>query len=138
MPVEFHNNSVRCIEALDDACLQFLDEAGSELESQTQRRQTRVDTGQTKGAWTHVVDSGEKVCTVGNTLENSIWEEFGTGEFALAGNGRKGGWWYKDRDTGEWRFTMGKTPLRPLHGAFTACKAMIIKRAEQVLKGRMG
>ena len=137
--VEFQDFSFKVKDAIDDAVLQFLEEAGSELESQTKRNQTRVDSGETKGQWTHVVDESKHVCTVGNPLENAIWEEFGTGEYALEGNGRKGGWWYqdKDTDTGEWHFTTGKTPLRPLHTAFVNTKAKIIRRAEQVLKGRM-
>jgi hypothetical protein len=135
--VEFQDFSVQVKDALDDAVLQFLEEAGSELEAQTKRNQTRVDSGETKGQWTHVVDESKQICTVGNPLENAIWEEFGTGEYALEGNGRKGGWWYQDKDTGKWHFTTGKTPLRPLHTAFERTKAKIIRRAEQVLKGRM-
>ena len=135
--VEFQDFSVQVKDALDDAVLQFLEEAGSELEAQTKRNQSRVDSGQTKGAWTHVVNESEQTCTVGNPLENAIWEEFGTGEYALEGNGRKGGWIYQDKDTGEWHYTEGKTPLRALYNAFTANRNKIIRMAEQVLKGRM-
>lgn len=135
--VQFTDNSMEVKAALDDAVRQFLEEAGSEMESQAMRNQTRVDTGQTKGAWTHIVDEGAKEVTIGNPLENAIWEEFGTGEYSLKG-GRKGGWRYQDKKTGEWHFTRGKTPLRPLHTAFTTTKSKIIRRAEQILKGRMG
>ena len=138
MAVEFHDFSIKCVDALEEAVLQYLEEAGSEIESQVKRNQTRVDTGQTKNQWTHVVDESKQECIVGNPLENAIWEELGTGEYALKGNGRKGGWYYQDKDTGEWHFTMGKTPLRPLHTAFVNSKAKLIRRAEQVLKGKMG
>ena len=137
MSVEFQDFSMKVKGAMDDAVLQFLEEAGAELEAQTKRNQTRVDSGETKGQWTHVVDEAKQTCTVGNPLENAIWEEFGTGEYALEGNGRKGGWWYQDKDTGEWHYTEGKTPLRALHTAFVNTKGKIIRRAEQVLKGRM-
>ena len=135
MAVEFQDFSMEVKAALDDAVEQFLEEAGSEMESQTMRNQTRVDTGQTKGAWTHIVE--DKKVTIGNPLENAIWEEFGTGEYSIKG-GRKGGWVYMDKRTGKFYKTRGKTALRPLHNAFTASKGKIIRRAEQILKGRMG
>lgn len=136
MSVQFKDNSMAVKAALNDAVLQYLHEAAGELEAQTKRNQTRVDTGQTKGGWTHVVDESNLEATVGNPLENAIWEEFGTGEYALEGNGRKGGWKYKDAK-GEWHFTRGKTPLRAFHTAYTNLKPKLIKRAEQVLKGQM-
>ena len=135
MAVQFTDNSMEVKSALDSAIEQFLEEAGGELESQAMRNQTRVDTGQTKGGWTHIVE--DKKVTIGNPLENAIWEEFGTGEYSIKG-GRKGGWVYRDKRTGKFYKTRGKTALRPLHNAFTANKSKIIRRAEQILKGRMG
>ena len=135
MAVEFQDFSMEVKAALEGAVEQFLEEAGSEMESQTMRNQTRVDTGQTKGGWTYVVE--DKKVTIGNPLENSLWEEFGTGEYSIKG-GRKGGWVYRDKRTGKFYKTRGKTALRPLHNAFTANKSKIIRRAEQILKGRMG
>lgn len=134
--VQFHDYSMQVKAAIEEAAIQFLHEAGGELEAQTKRNQTRVDTGQTKGDWTHVVDESNLEATVGNPLENAIWEEFGTGEHSLEGNGRKGGWKYKD-EQGEWHFTRGKLPLRPFYKAYIKLKPKLIKRAEQVLKGTM-
>ena len=136
MSVQFHDYSMHVKAALEEAAIQYLHEAAGELEAQTKRNQSRVDTGQTKGGWTYVVDESKLEATVGNPLENAIWEEFGTGEYALEGNGRKGGWKYKDAK-GEWHFTRGKTPLRAFHKAYTSLKPKLIKRAEQVLKGKM-
>ena len=132
--VEFQDFSVQVKDALDDAVIAFLEEAGSELESQTKRNQTRVDSGETKGQWTHVVDESKHVCTVGNPLENAIWEEFGTGEYALEGNGRKGGWAYQD-EKGDWYFTHGKKPSRAFFKAYTALKSKIINHIQNSLKG---
>lgn len=42
------------------------------------------------------MDESAQVATVGNPLQNAIWEEFGTGEYALEGDGRKTPWRYKD------------------------------------------
>ena len=59
-----------------------------------------------------------------------------TGEYAANGDGRKGGWRYKD-DSGDWHFTRGKKPNRTLMRAFTAKKSAIINRAKQVFGERM-
>ena len=60
----------------------------------------------------------------------------GTGEYALNGDGRKGGWVYKD-DKGEFHFTFGKTPLRPFFTAMTKLKPKLEKMAAQKLKGKL-
>ena len=96
MSVEFEDNSVRVKAAMSDAVNQWLREASGELESQV-KRNTRVDTGQLKNSWTHNVDESAQEAKVGSPLENAIWEEFGTGQYALNGDGRKTAWTYKDR-----------------------------------------
>lgn len=132
MSVEFQDFSIQVKEALDDKALIFLEEAASEIESAA-KRGSRVDSGQLKGSWTHLVDEGAHEATVGSPLQNAIWEEFGTGEYAAAGDGRKGGWSYKD-DAGDWHHTRGKTPNRTLQKAFDSKKAAIIRRAKQIFK----
>ena len=133
--VEFHDNTIAVTDAIKGAAIAFLKEAAGELQSQTQRN-TRVDTGQTKGAWDYKVDESKLEAIVGNPLENAIWEEMGTGEYAQNGNGRKGGWSYKD-DHGDWHHTFGKKPERTFDKAYKGLKPKIIKRAEQVLKGKL-
>lgn len=134
--VKFEDYSVKVKGVLEEAAIAYLHEAAGELEAQTKRNQTRVGTGQTKGQWTYVVDEDKLQATIGNPLENAIWEEFGTGEYALNGDGRKGGWVYKD-DKGEFHFTFGKTPLRPFFTAFTKLKPKLEKMAAQKLKGKL-
>lgn len=129
----FKDNSLKVKKAIAQACEQWLEEASGELASQTRRRQTRVDTGDTKGSWTHKVIS-DREAVVGNPLENAIWEEFGTGEYALNG-GRKGGWVYKSPKDGKFHRTYGKTPLRPLYKAYNATKGKLKKSMEAKLKG---
>ena len=133
--VKVENFSLQVINALDDAVIEYLHEAGSTLQRQAANN-TRIGTGETAGKWDYVVDENKGVCTIGNPLQNAIWEEFGTGEYALAGNGRKGGWHYQD-EKGKWHHTYGKTPTRALHNAYVAKKDAIIRRAEQVIKGRL-
>lgn len=127
--VIFEDNNIKLQEVMGERIFQALEEAAGELESQV-KRNTRVDTGQTKNSWQHRVTgsmmTGQHVATVGSPLENAIWEEFGTGEHALKGDGRKGGWFYEDEE-GVGHFTYGKKPSRALHNAVTTKKAKLVK-----------
>lgn len=133
--VKFEDFSVQVKGAIDDAVMQYLHEAAGELVSQT-ARSSPVDTGELKNSWNYNIDEGKQEAKVGSPIENAIWNEFGTGEFALEGNGRKGGWKYKD-DHGDWHFTRGKAPQRTFKKSYDALKPKLIKRAEQVLKGKL-
>lgn len=131
--VEFKDFSIEVKNAIDSNINAVLEECAGELESQA-KRNTRVDTSKTKNSWKHHIDDEKHVATIGNPEENSIWEEFGTGEYALKGNGRKGGWTYKD-EKGNWHHTMGKTPTRAFWNAFTSLKNKIISHIQESLKG---
>lgn len=133
MSVEFHDFTTKVLDAMDDTINAVLEECAGELESAA-KQNTRVDTSQTKNNWRHYVDDAKHEAVIGNPLENAIWEEFGTGEHALHGNGRKGGWTYVD-EKGEGHFTRGKKPSRAFHHAFTNLKNPIIKRIQEALKG---
>lgn len=133
MSVEFHDFTIKVIGAMDDRINAVLEECAGELESAA-KRNTRVDTSQTKNNWRHYVDDAKHEATIGNPLENAIYEELGTGEYALKGNGRKGGWFYVD-EKGEGHYTHGKKPSRAFHHAFTSLKKPIINRIQEALKG---
>ena len=134
MSIEFIDNSDKVQAMLEEALIAGLHDAGSIIMSQT-KQNSRVATGQTKNAWDYVVDEGEMTATIGNPEENAIWEEFGTGEYALECKGRKGGWFYKD-EKGEGHFTYGKKPMRMLHNAFVTKKNTVIKAFEQHIKDK--
>ena len=148
MSVQFQDFSIQVNEALDEKAVQFLEEAASEIESAA-RRNSRKDGGQLKGSWNHQVNESAKEAKVGSPLENAIWEEFGTGEYAAHGDGRKGGWYIPaDKLTAkakskmrkvtikgkDFYHTYGKTPNRTLQRAFEGTKAAIIRRAKQIFK----
>ena len=139
MSVEFTDNTARFKTALSGAVFGFLQEAGGEIKSQTQRN-SRVNTGQTKGSYEYVVDStgNEAVLSVGSDYENAIWEEFGTGEFALHGDGRKGGWAYKSKKDGKFYHTYGKKPNQPLTRAFQTVSPKIKRQFANVIKQKLG
>lgn len=155
MSVEFVDNSVKCKNMIGGSCVAWLYEACGELEAQVKRNSKRV-TGGTAGSFGYMVDETSMNGYVGSNMENAIWEEFGTGEYALDGNGRKGGWWIKvgngrnqiplatakrygwvkvRRDQNgnlTYVFTKGKKPKRPLFKAFTSLKSRLVRRAEEV------
>ena len=131
--VEFVDNSIEVKDAINDAVIAWLYEASGELESQV-KRNTAVDSGQLKGSWAYKVQESDYKSVVGSPLENAIWEEFGTGEYALSGNGRKTPWKYQDRH-GNWHTTRGKRAKRALHNAFESTKQKIKKSLENHLKG---
>lgn len=78
-----------------------------------------VNTGEMRDKIDHKVEtSGSKVIgKVGSPNEHAIYVEFGTGEFAFNGMGRKGGWVYKAPD-GHFYFTRGMKPQPFLLPAF--------------------
>lgn len=131
--VEFIDNSAKVKAALDKSIIAFFHEVGGEIVSQAARR-TRVDTSQLKGSWDYIIDEGTKTVTIGSPEQNAIWEEFGTGMYALKGDGRKTPWKYKHPKYG-WVTTHGKTPQRMLFNAWEASKGKVEKQLQKVLKG---
>lgn len=160
--VEFQDFSVQVKGAMHDAVIAALHTVASELMSQAIRNTAtgKINNGsRTKGAWKYVVDESKLEATVGNTEENAIWEEFGTGEYALEGKGRRGGWYIpigdgegmisqqvvdayhmtviSGKDKKKFAYTTGKKPKRMLHNAFVENKAKLIRLAEDIIKERL-
>lgn len=129
--IKFKDNRLIVEERMSTLIGKILLEVAAELVSQTARN-TKVDTGQTKNSWAANVKedpNGKSVATIGSPLQNAIWEEFGTGEYALEGNGRKGGWYYVD-EKGKGHFTHGKKPRRPFWKAYTTLKPRLIQHMQ--------
>ena len=164
MSVEFINNSVKVKAALDDACIAYLHEAAGELEAQTKRNSRPVKYGRhdVKNSWSYRVDKSNLTAQIGSPLEAAFWEELGTGEHALNKDGRKGWWVYVEGNDTQSRSqkyytkeeairaaailksqgldahaTNGVEANRPLFKAFNSLKSALIRRAEEVLKGRV-
>lgn len=159
MSVQFEDNSIQVKRAMDQALVAALHEVAGEVVSRTQRDSTvgKVGGGQTKGSWRYTLNESKLEATIGNPLENAIWEEFGTGEYALEGKGRKGGWYIPigngsgeiseavvdayhmkvvyGEDGKKFAHTKGKPPKRTFRNTYESMKAAIIRRFEQALKG---
>ena len=149
--MKFEDFSMQVKGAIDEAIMQYLNGASGELVSQTARN-SPTDQGQLKNSWNYNVDEGNQESKIGSPLENAIWNEFGTGEYALEGNGRKGGWYVPEEELSEkakskmqkrivkdnvYYFTKGKKPKRTFKKSYDALKPKLVKLAEDVMKGRL-
>ena len=131
MDIIFKDYTDDVIKAIEKLGIEWLEEASGELEAQV-KRNTVVDTGKTKGSWNHKVDNKKLEAYVGSNYENAIWEEFGTGIFALGGNGRKTPWTYKDEKG--FHKTKGKKARRPLQNALNQKESEIIEMLKRKLR----
>lgn len=160
--VEFKDFSLKVNELIEEKAIQFLHEASGELVAKAADN-SRHDTGQLMQSWDYQIDKSKLQSQVGSPLENAIWEEFGTGEYAVEGKGRKGYWVYVKgssssssstsystksytlkqakqimrilREQGlEAYYTKGKKPNHTLEKSFKANKNKIIARANQIFK----
>ena len=163
--VNFKDFSMEVSAELDETAIAFLHEAAAEIESQAKRTcKMEDDAGKRlKGSYANTVDEGSRTATVGTPLEEGFWEEWGTGEYAAHGDGRKG-WWvfirgqasqgggqsYKTQEEAEEAaaflrrvkgldavVTNGRPPNYTLERAFEAKQAWARDRLSDMLKERM-
>ena len=133
MSVIFKDFSDELIAKINDLGVNWLEEASGEIEAQT-KQNTKVDTGKTKGSWEHVVHEHKLEAEVGSRYKNALWEELGTGIYALHGDGRKTKWVYKNPKDGKFYTTVGKKPRRALHYAYQSKKNLIIDEIRRRFK----
>lgn len=132
MSVEFKDFSRIVLQKIQETGETFLEEVGGEVEAQT-KQNTKVDTGKTKGSWEHIVNAEKMEVQIGSRYKNALWEELGTGIYALNGDGRKNKWVYRTPD-GKFHTTVGKKPRRALYRAYTSKKNAIIREARRRFK----
>lgn len=95
--VKFEDHSEEVKVTLTDAIIAWLHEVGGEVASQATRncQLKKADVGvDLPGGYKYELNEEELTATVGNPYEAVYWEEFGTGEYALHHDGRKGWWVY--------------------------------------------
>ena len=126
----FKDNSTAGKEKLKDASVRWLLEACILVEGQAVLL-APVATSRLKQSIDYIIDEDELSGYVGTNVDYAIYVEFGTGEFAENGNGRKGGWMYKD-PSGEWFFTWGMEPQPYLRPAFRQTKGQIEALAKSI------
>jgi phage gpG-like protein len=91
--MKFKDNSKAAKKALKDATIQWLIQSCIMVEGQAVLL-VKTDTSRLKGSIDHYIDEEELEGYVGTNVEYSVFVEFGTGEFAENGMGRKGYWVY--------------------------------------------
>lgn len=97
MSVHFEDLSATVKAALNDTTIAWLYEVGGEIAAQAKDTcQFDDDTGgkQLKSTYGYRVNEGKGEVKIGSPLESAYWEEWGTGEYAAHGDGRKGWWIY--------------------------------------------
>lgn len=127
----FIDNREQAKDRLDDLTLEFLEKATKTVQSSAVSL-VAVDSGHLKQSIDTMVDDAEFIGYVGTNTFYGIYLEFGTGEFAKNGGGRKGGWVYPDpegkRDENgrlKFYFTYGQRPQPYLLPAFRTNKSNI-------------
>ncbi|MFS5674350.1 HK97-gp10 family putative phage morphogenesis protein [Streptococcus agalactiae] len=121
--MEFVDNSAMAKKAIEKQAIKALLKICQLVEGQAVLL-APVDTGGLRDSIGYKVNESELMAYIGTNCEYAIWVEFGTGEFAEKGNGRKGGWVYQD-PSGEWFFTWGMEPQPYLRPAFRRNKKQI-------------
>lgn len=114
--MKFVDNSAAVKRELERGMIRGLIKAAMLVESQAVLL-VPVNTGGLRDSIGYQVNESELVAYVGTNCEYAIYVEFGTGEFAENGTGRRGGWLYKDAE-GEVHFTYGMPPRQYLRPAF--------------------
>ncbi len=164
MAIQFQDFSIKVKGELNDLTRSWLHETANEIKAQAQRncQMTGDDHGQLKASYESKVDEGAGSAQVGSALESAYWEEWGTGEYAAHGDGRKG-WWiyvkgaargdggktYKQDEAQAMAASMrqrgldayatnGREPNYTLEKAFKQTKAKAISALAAALKERMG
>lgn len=125
----FEDNSKQFINSFKDCGIAFLHEAKDSLVSATQRNTPRK-TKRLANSFgdDSFVDERKLVAYVGSSVYYSIYVERGTGEYAINGDGRKGGWVYRDSN-GKRHFTYGMKPKLMLYKAYLEKRKKIAKEA---------
>lgn len=157
MPVTFEDFSIQVNGAMDDAVETFLIKASKMIQSAVERN-TRSDSGDLRGKWDSIIDASAGKATIGNPLENAIWEEFGTGEYSTSSQGGRMGAWYVPvekvdgkkkpsfngkviivygKDGQQYYKTNGKEGTKAFQKAYDSKKNKVIKLAQNTFKEKL-
>lgn len=130
----FEDNSESVKAALSQVSESALESAALLVEGQA-KALAPVDSGELRDKIDHTIteQNGMRLAKIGSPLDYAIYVEYGTGEHATNGAGRKGGWSYQAPD-GKWYFTRGMKAQPFLLPAFRRNK----KNIETIFKEALG
>ena len=136
---KFTDNSKKVKGQMDDAMFRALESAALIVEASAKALAPVGDSGELRDKIDHnVVDtSNGPAAKIGSPLDYAMYVEYGTGEFAENGAGRKGGWSYQTPD-GEWHHTDGMHPQPFLRPAFKRNKDKIREIVGKEFKSKFG
>lgn len=111
---------------MDAAMFQALESAALIVEASAKALAPVGDSGELRDKIDHNVTdtSNGPIVTIGSPLDYAPYVEYGTGEFAENGKGKKGGWGYTDEEGIE-HWTHGQKPQPFLRPAFRRNKKNI-------------
>lgn len=163
MSAELIDFSIQVTEEMEETVIAALYEAAGELQAsavRNSRQGHKYGDVEARALWEYKVDESKLSAAVGSPHEAGYWEEFGTGEFAQHGDGRKGWWVYVEgQDSGkggktystkeeadrtvaylrsqglEAYSTNGIEPNKPLQRAFQSGRPVVERIFEAKLKG---
>lgn len=159
MAVEFQDYSIQVKAELNNITKGWLRDWANEIASHAKdNTQMDGDQGvQLRKSYRADVDADAGVAQIGTPLESGYWEEYGTGEYAVHGDGRKGWWVWKEGYQGSGgkvlteqeakaiaardptiHATNGREPSYTLEKAFTQTKPKAIADLERLLRGMNG
>lgn len=95
--VRFEDYSMKVKQAINEKTITWLYDVATEIVTKAKRSCKMDDESggkQLKGSYTYFVDETKGEAQIGSPLESAFWEEWGTGEYAAHGDGRKGWWVY--------------------------------------------
>lgn len=126
MSFKFEDNSDKVYKNMLDATDAGMEAALLLIEAQA-KQLAPVDLGELRDTLDHKIKKkGDGfIGTVGSPKDYAVHVEYGTGEFAENGKGRKGGWGYTDEEGVDW-WTYGQHPQPFLRPAFRENKQNII------------
>lgn len=153
--------------ALNETTIAWLYETAGEVASHAKRNCQMAKEGdqigyQLRASYAYVVDDEAGKAQVGSPLEAAYWEEFGTGDHAAHGGGRKGWWVYVKGYQGnggrtynseaqaaavassmrmeglDAYHTNGREPNYTLEKAFKAVIPKAVQALKDKLKGKIG
>ncbi|MCM8710538.1 HK97 gp10 family phage protein [Clostridium sp. SYSU_GA19001] len=131
--MSFHDNSKACKKAIRRAQEKWLYAVGELLVSAI-RPLIPVDTSSLKTSLDYKVDIDKMEVIIGVGEHYAMYVEFGTGEYAENGQGRKGGWMFKNYKTGDLIFTRGGHPKPYMRPGFRSQKQNVKALLEKYLK----
>ena len=106
--MEFKDNSPEFLEKMDRACEKALNDAGLQAVSYAKtnitegvpRNGSGTSTGALRNSMTHEVRMDEQCVIVGTNVKYAIYNEYGTGVYADGGGGKQGYWVYVPGSSG--------------------------------------